>query len=263
MAAQTGVTEGPPQEPVNPALTQAEPADVELVTVQLVEVRLADSEAVEAEPADTEAVEAGLADTEPVEAGLADTEPVEAGLADTEPVEAELADAGATEAELAEADSARDISPLAVVGVVLGVIALVGIAVGVLAVLNHHVHKKTVVTYRPAAVYRLRPGDCVDSGGNGLSFTLLSCSKPHSAEVFATFTLTGSSWPGDTAVQQDAGNGCADRLGAYLNPQLANAGLAQEYIYPDKSAWQDGERSVVCEVSSPTGPLTGSVRKAS
>jgi hypothetical protein len=253
MAAQTGVTEGPPQEPVNPALTQAEPADVELATVQLVEVRLADSEAVEAEPADTEAVEA-----EP-----ADTEPVEAGLADTEPVEAELADAGATEAELAEADSARDISPLAVVGVVLGVIALVGIAVGVLAVLNHHVHKKTVVTYRPAAVYRLRPGDCVDSGGNGLSFTLLSCSKPHSAEVFATFTLTGSSWPGDTAVQQDAGNGCADRLGAYLNPQLANAGLAQEYIYPDKSAWQDGERSVVCEVSSPTGPLTGSVRKAS
>jgi putative regulator of septum formation len=253
MATQTGVTEGPPQEPVNPVLTQAEPADVELVTVQLVEVRPADTEAAEAEPADTE----------PVEAGLADTESVGAGRADTEPVEAELADAGATETELAEAESARDISPLAVVGVVLGVIALVGIAVGVLAVSNHHVHKKTVVTYRPAAVYRLRPGDCVDSGGNGLSFTLLSCSQPHNAEVFATFALTGSSWPGDAAVQQDAGNGCADRLGAYLNPQLANAGLAQEYIYPNKSAWQDGERSVVCEVSSPTGPLTGSVRKAS
>jgi Septum formation len=270
MAAQTRVTEGPPQEPVNPALTQAEPAEVELVTVQLVEVRLADTEAVEAEPADTEPVEAGLADTEPVEAGAADTEPVEAGLADTEPVEAgladtkpELADAGAADAKLAEAESARDMIPLAIVGVVLGVIALVGIAVGVLAVVNHHVHKKTIVTYRPAAVYKLRPGDCVDSGGNGLSFTLLSCSKPHDAEVFATFTLTGSSWPGAAAVEQDAGNGCADRLSGYLNPQLANAGLAQEYVYPDKSAWQDGERSVVCEVSSPTGPLTGSVRKAS
>jgi hypothetical protein len=250
MAAQTGVTEGPPQEPVNPALPQAEPADVELVTVQLAEVQLAD----------TEPVEAGVADTEPVEAGLADTEPVEARVADTGPVEAGLVGA---EAELAEAESARDMSPLAIVGVVLGVIALVGIAVGVLAVVNHHVHKKTIVTYRPAAVYRLRPGDCVNSGGDGLSFTLLSCSKPHDAEVFATFTLTGSSWPGAAAIQQDAGNGCADRLSGYLNPQLANAGLAQEYVYPDKTAWQDGERSVVCEVSSPTGPLTGSVRKGS
>ena len=171
-----------------------------------------------------------------------------------------LVEDGLDEAGLEEPRPARDVSPLAVVGVIFGVIALVAVAVGVLAVVTHGFHRKTVVTYRPAAVFALRPGECLDSGSSGLSFTLLACSKPHDAEVFARFALTGSSWPGSTAVRQEAGNGCADRLGGYLNPQLASAGLAQEYIYPDQSAWQAGERTVVCEVRSPTGPLTGSVR---
>jgi hypothetical protein len=260
------VSEGSPGEPVDPA-RQAEPADGELVTVELSEAEIVEVEIVPAgELADTEPVEAGTADTEPVAAGDADTEPVQTGLAEPgvageEPAEAGPAEAGPAEAGPAEAgESGRDISPLAVFGVVLGVIALVGIAIGVLAVLPHGLHTKTVVTYRPAAVFKLRPGQCVNSGSDALSFTLMSCSKPHDAEVFATFALTGSAWPGDATVQQEAGNGCASRLGSYLNPQLANAGLAQEYVYPNESAWKAGERDVVCEVSSPTGPLTGSVR---
>ena len=46
----------------------------------------------------------------------------------------------------------------------------------------------------------------------------------------------------------------------YLNPQLLNAGLTEQYVYPDQKAWKAGVRTVVCEVSSNTGPLTGSVR---
>jgi len=152
-------------------------------------------------------------------------------------------------------------SPLALVGIVVGVIVLVGIAAGVLAVATHGFHRKTVVTYRPAAVFKLHPGECVNSGPTGLAVTVLACGTPHDAEVFATFTLPASSWPGNTTVQQNAGNGCAARLGSYLKPALASAGLAQEYVYPNQAAWQAGERTVVCEVSSPTGKLTGSVRQ--
>jgi hypothetical protein len=75
--------------------------------------------------------------------------------------------------------------------------------------------------------------------------------------------LPASSWPGNTAVEREAGNGCASRLGGYLNPNLVNVGLAQEFVYPNQTAWQAAERTVVCEVSSSTGKLTGSVRKAS
>jgi hypothetical protein len=155
---------------------------------------------------------------------------------------------------------ARRTSPLAVAAVVFGIVALAGVAVGVLAVATHGFRAKTVVHYRVAAVFSLRPGECINSSPNGLGVTVLSCATPHDGEVFATFSLTGSSWPGEAAVQGQASNGCQSRIAGYLNPQLADAGLAQEYFYPDEAGWRAGVRTVVCEVSAASGQLTGSVR---
>ncbi|HEV2256477.1 MAG TPA: septum formation family protein [Streptosporangiaceae bacterium] len=153
----------------------------------------------------------------------------------------------------------RGVSRLVVAGVIVVLVA-VAAAAGVLVASTHGFRHKTVVTYRPAAVFSLRAGECVNSSQNGLSVTILSCATPHEAEVFATFSLTGSSWPGDAAVQQQASSGCAARIAGYLNPQLLNAGLTQQYVYPDQDAWRAGVRTVVCEVSAASGPLSGSVR---
>jgi len=173
----------------------------------------------------------------------------------------DLADPGPEEAApVAATGPARGTSPLAVAAVILGLIALAGVAVGILAVATHGFRAKSVVQYHVSAVFSLRPGDCLNSSPNGAGVTLLSCSVPHDAEVFATYSLAGSSWPGDAAAQSQAGNGCQTRLAGYLNPQLANAGLAQEYYYPDYAAWRAGVRTVVCEVTASTGQLTGSVR---
>ncbi len=149
---------------------------------------------------------------------------------------------------------------LAVAAVVVGIIALAGVAAGALAVATHGFRPKSVVQYRLAAVFSLRPGDCINSSPNGRSVTVLSCATPHDGEVFATFSLTMSSWPGTAAVQSQASSGCLSRVAGYVNPQFANAGLAQEYFYPDQLAWQAGVRTVVCEISAPAGQLTGSVR---
>jgi hypothetical protein len=168
------------------------------------------------------------------------------------------------EAELAEhADKAHDLSLFTVAGIVVGIIALLGAAVGVLAAVTHGFRPKTIVTYRSAAVFSLRAGDCVNSAPNGLSVTVLSCATPHDAEVFATFSLTGSSWPGAAIAEQEAADGCVSRIGGYLNPQFADAGLAREFVYPNREAWQAGVRTVVCEVRAASGQLTGSVRQGS
>jgi len=153
----------------------------------------------------------------------------------------------------------RGVSGLVVAGVILVLVAVAAAAV-VLVVATHGSRHKTVITYRPAAVFSLRAGDCLNSSPNGLSVTILSCATPHQAEVFATFSLTGTSWPGQAAVQQQADSGCANRIAGYLNPQLLNAGLTQQYVYPDQDAWKAGVRTAVCEVSSASGPLSGSVR---
>ena len=208
-------------------------------------------------PAEVVPPQAGPAEEERVPAGPADATSAgtdTAGTAEAEPAE----ETGDWEAE----ERSRDVRPLAVVGIILGVIALVGVAAGVLAVVTHGFRPRTVVTvtYRPAAVFGLRPGQCVNTGSDALKPTVLSCARPHDAEVFAVFTLPAAPWPGTSAVRMDAGDGCASRFGSYVDPQLATAGLAQEFVYPNRDAWQANQRTVVCEVSATEGQLTGSVR---
>ena len=268
--------------------TDPVPADVVPAQAEPAQVELAQARDAEAGPAKAQAVSAGAATEEAAAIGLADSELADSGLTESEPTGTELAGTGlagkgSAEKGPAEAgepgpadgqenragdaqeaaepqEASRDVGPLAVVGIIVGVIALVGVAAGVLAMVTHGFKPKTVITYRPAAVFGLRPGQCVNAGSNSLSFTLVSCSSPHDAEVFARFSLPAAAWPGSAAVRQEAGDGCASRLNGYLNPQLASIGLTQEYVYPNHAAWEASQRTVVCEVSSGNGRLTGSVR---
>ena len=294
MAAPTGVNEELPREPVKAGSAAAELAEPPAAEAETAETSRAQTEKTEekakpagvvpagavpqqAEPAPEERGAAGLAGPAEAEAaGTAEAEPVEAAIpAEAEPAgaarpaEAEPAGpAGTAEAEPAGAGEAgweaekgsRDVRPLAVAGIILGVIALIGVAVGVLAIVTHGFRPKTVVSYRPAAVFGLRPGQCINSGSDALKVTVLSCARPHDAEVFGRFTLPAAAWPGASAVQADASNGCVSRFDSYIDPQLATASLTQEYVYPNQAAWQAGERTVVCEVRAVTGRLTGSVR---
>jgi len=275
MVAPTGVNEGLPGEPAKAGRAGAELAEPQAAETETAETGTAETETGEAEtggaaPAqaaeetEEEVAPAGPipAEVVPPQAGPAEEERVPAGPADAASAGADTAGTGSAE-ETGDWDAeevSRDVSPLAVVGIILGVIALVGVAAGVLAVVTHGFRPKTVVTYRPAAVFGLRPGQCVNIGSDALKPTVLSCARPHDAEVFAVFTLPAAPWPGTSAVRVDADNGCASRFGSYINPQLATAGLTQEFVYPNRAAWQAGQRTVVCEVSAVDGRLTGSVR---
>ena len=270
-------------EPAQAEMAQAGGAEAGPAKAQAVSAGAATEEAAPAELTESGLTESGLTESGLTESGLTESEvtaaePAGTGLAGTGPTGKELAGKELAEAgepgpedgqenragdaqEAAEPQEAsRDVGPLAVVGIIVGVIALVGVAAGVLAMVTHGFKPKTVITYRPAAVFGLRPGQCVNAGSNSLSFTLVSCARPHDAEVFARFSLPAAAWPGSAAVRQEAGDGCASRLNGYLNPQLASIGLTQEYVYPNHAAWEASQRTVVCEVSSGNGRLTGSVR---
>jgi hypothetical protein len=149
---------------------------------------------------------------------------------------------------------------LAIAGLVLAGLWTVAAAIVAAAIITRPPPPKPV-TLPP--VFSLRAGECLNSGPNGISgLQVISCSQAHGAEVFATFRVAGSHYPGATAVQQQARQGCASRLSGYLNPQLSAASLAQSFVYPDAGAWSAGERTVVCTVHSTSGPLVGSVRSA-
>ena len=281
MAAPTGVNEGLPQEPAKAGAELAEPESAPTEPGETAPAEAGDKAGPtgvvpagvippQAEPAAEERTAARP--TEPAPAAEAVAGPADAASAeDMSPQarspEAEPAVSGPAEAEPAAPEwdaeeRRRDVSPLAVAGIILGVIALVGVAAGVLVVITHGFRPKTVVTvtYRPPAVFGLRPGQCIDTGSSALKVTVLSCARPHDAEVFAVYSLPATAWPGASTVEADASDGCASLLSGYIDPQLAAASLTQEFVYPDKGAWQAGERTVVCEVSSDNGQLTGSLR---
>jgi hypothetical protein len=149
---------------------------------------------------------------------------------------------------------------LIVIAFVLAGLAVVGGAFAIVGSLTHGFKKPVIIHYKKSAIFSLKTSECIDPSGQTAS--VVSCSTPHDAEVFATFSLQGSKWPGTAAVRTAASSGCSTRLTGYLNPQLAIS-LASTYIYPGSVAWQAGTRTVICEVRATSGQLTGSVRGAS
>ena len=141
---------------------------------------------------------------------------------------------------------------------IIAALAIIGGAIGTVGALTHGFRKPVTIKYRESAVFKLRAGDCVSTPNKQL-VSVLPCSAPHEAEVFATFTLPDLAWPGRPAGRAEASSGCASRLTRYLNPQLATS-LTLSYVFPDLVAWRAGTRTVVCEVRATRGQLTGSVR---
>jgi hypothetical protein len=137
---------------------------------------------------------------------------------------------------------------------------IVAVAIGTVALLTHGFHKPVTIKYNESAIFKLHEGDCVDNP-DGQLVSILPCSTPHEAEVFATFALPGSRWPGTATIATEASSGCVGRLNGYLNPQLAIS-LSQSFVYPNRVDWTAGTRTVICEVRASSGQLTGSVRGA-
>jgi hypothetical protein len=151
-------------------------------------------------------------------------------------------------------------SALIALGFLAAAAAIIGGAIAIVGSLTHGFKKPVVIHYTKSAIFSLKTGQCIDPAGQ--TATIVSCSAPHDAEVFARFELPGSKWPGTKAVGAAASSGCSSRLSGYLNPQLAIS-LTSTYIYPDSVAWQAGTRTVICEVRATSGQLTGSVQGAS
>jgi hypothetical protein len=148
---------------------------------------------------------------------------------------------------------------LAITGLALAGTWAVAVAIAVTLIITQRPPARAVVFPQ---IFSLRTGECINSAPNGTSgLHVLACGQPHDGEVFSTFRVADQHYPGATALREKASQGCASRLGGYMNPQLSTM-LDESYFYPSSGAWAAGERTVVCTVRSPDSKLTGSVRTA-
>jgi hypothetical protein len=160
---------------------------------------------------------------------------------------------------------------MAVSGIVMGVVWGVGL---------------TVLYSRlgPGDAQRDGSGDIVDAGDlSAFSFRLgdcwndppldqsvsdvaaVPCERAHDAEVFYVFSLDGGggAFPGDDTVGQSSQAGCVGQFAEFAGEEYATSELEVVYLSPTRESWdEEDDRIVVCSVSDPAGPTTGSLRDA-
>lgn len=122
----------------------------------------------------------------------------------------------------------------------------------------------------------LRAGDCFNDGdiesavrarthqtiGIVPAVDVISCDRPHSAEVFGQFHIAVSAtYPGPDAIQQ-AGAGCDSALDDYLGDPDEASDLTVWLLPPTPAAWERGIGRVDCVAVTPraqrrSGSLAG------
>ncbi|MGE5827137.1 MAG: DUF4190 domain-containing protein [Micromonosporaceae bacterium] len=154
---------------------------------------------------------------------------------------------------------------MAIAGLVLSAVWVLAIAIGVAVALATGTTRDSTGQLTGSgrvAISDLEPGDCVNNIEEDrlvAKVDAVPCSQLHSAEVFAVFDLTGSSFPGDSTANDQAEQGCLDRLDDYAPDAVNDEGLDLFYFAPNANSWSRGDREVVC-LALDSNKRTGSLR---
>lgn len=158
---------------------------------------------------------------------------------------------------------------MAIAGIVLGGLWMVIIAVIVVAAIvfsdePERAPDGTVTKRGSVFSDDLRVGDCPAAVPAEATRTVevVPCSEPHRGEVFASFELTGSAYPGEAEVDRFAAGGCDQRLATFVGPARVDS-FELYYLTPTEDTWRDGVRKVICLLTAlGGGPLPPGSAKA-
>src|SRR5215469_3115881 len=172
---------------------------------------------------------------------------------------------------LAIAGIVLSIAWIAVIAVVVAVVGAAGLGnpaprpPGVAASSSSPAGSQTV------DLFSLVTGDCFDNPAvtsgqtqNVTTVVQTPCSKPHNAQIFATFNVSGGilSYPGSAKLVSLASTGCDARVRPSLDGTKLTQAMTIRFLYPLQSSWLAGHRTISCIVYNPTPTLTSSLLKS-
>jgi hypothetical protein len=117
-----------------------------------------------------------------------------------------------------------------------------------------------------ASVFTFRAGDCFDDPSGDPSqveeLAAVPCTQPHDNEIYYTFDLTDSDFPGQDAMTSAAFDEClGDAFTAYVGISWEETALDVFPVLPTEVSWGSGDRTVYCVVFNPDySKLEGSVK---
>lgn len=87
-----------------------------------------------------------------------------------------------------------------------------------------------------------------------------ACGQLHDLEVYAVVPVVGQTYPGISTVATFADEQCTTRFEGYVGVPDIQSALGYDTYYPSESAWNNGDRNVICVLLSRTGErLRGSM----
>jgi hypothetical protein len=123
-----------------------------------------------------------------------------------------------------------------------------------------------VVEAGEVGAFRIQLGDCIATippDGAFDSVDAVPCSRPHGAEVYAAFMIRSdddAAWPGETAVNTDANDGCYQRFTPFVGLAYEQSAYDFFSITPTQQSWEEiDDREVLCMIA----PLDGSLSTGS
>jgi hypothetical protein len=91
----------------------------------------------------------------------------------------------------------------------------------------------------------LSKGDCIDLSPSG-SIDRKACSSAHDGEVFLTFDLTGSTYPGESSITNTTESKCTPAMTTALGGRSDASEFTFTYTFPKQPGWDTGRRKVTC-----------------
>jgi hypothetical protein len=102
------------------------------------------------------------------------------------------------------------------------------------------------------SVFDLRSGECfknpsADERLLGLTHvTVVPCTRPHNAQVFAVFQGKGEIYPGRDALRRQAAQGCRSRLAGNVDKSKLTHSMTLRFIFPTAQPWGAGQHAISC-----------------
>ncbi|GAA1790958.1 septum formation family protein [Agromyces lapidis] len=122
-----------------------------------------------------------------------------------------------------------------------------------------------IVEEGDADIFAIRVGDCLNeaTAETVSEVPVVPCDTAHDEEVFYDFTLTGTEYPGDDAVQTQADEGCYAQFGEFVGLAYEESTLEFYAYRPTEEGWtQLDDRVVSCMIYDPAGQTTGTLEGA-
>jgi len=128
------------------------------------------------------------------------------------------------------------------------------------------------IDVRYVAPYEIRVGDCLREESDRLNFNaskgtnrtvaITDCINRHDSEFYAGTALEGSSFPGDDYISDFSIDFCLSEFDTFVGKVFEESTLNAYYLSPSLEEWNLGNKSVLCGIYDPTGPVQGSLQAA-